>query len=767
MNRVVIPVLLVLGAAALYLPWLGDAPIFASHDEIVYSLQAHHLATTGRDLSGRFMPMYIEYSAQFGRPTWDQPMLIYLIAATLKVLPFSEFAIRLPMALAAILDVLLIYFVARTLFESERYAIAAAALLALTPAHFMHSRQAIDFQLSLPFILGWLLCLVHYLRNGDRRLLFAGGAILGVSLFGYVASYVLVPILAVSTIAVAWWHGGRGASLGWFLAGIAAPCLLCLPWMLRFQLPFRDVVAHYTVLNGSAAENAGLTDVVKDFVLSSRLREIPGLYASFFNPDFLFISGPMRFRATQLVGVFLVGVAGAILVGLVHAFRRRSIDDVLLLIGLLTGPLVASLGGEGQAVWRTLQLAVFGSLLAVVALRYVQTLDSVVSRTAFVVLFAMPIALASWHHDFLPHAQALVRAATVPLAVAGLAVLLRRLDLERVGVVRAAVMSVVVLGVMYLAYFAIDHATTVGMILIAVLAVAVVSGRMPDRVEREPLVSFALLVFVVGQFMYLYVDYGQVRRIGPIPASALVLALRLAAASIALLAVVWLARVVKVSGSARGELVEPRAAVLVAIWLIGAQAAYYWVDATTDFRLRALHVAVVIAAVVGLAVAVRAAVENRTNIGRLAMAGLFGLVSLQFGAFYVDYLAEFQKRGSAEVEGNMRGAFESVIERTRERNVPAIYLGKIGPYYYGEWFWKFYLVKHHREDLLARTIAEMEFKPDRVRALPPGSVVITSPTRQVTEDLERLTAGGVFSDRQLLKAPDGAPIFWILERANP
>ena len=51
--------------------------------------------------------MYIEYPAQFGRPTWDQPMLIYAIAVVLKVLPFSEFAIRLPMALLAILDVLL------------------------------------------------------------------------------------------------------------------------------------------------------------------------------------------------------------------------------------------------------------------------------------------------------------------------------------------------------------------------------------------------------------------------------------------------------------------------------------------------------------------------------------------------------------------------------------------------------------------------------------------------------------------------------------
>jgi 4-amino-4-deoxy-L-arabinose transferase-like glycosyltransferase len=293
LNRL-IPVLLLAGTTALYLPRLGEAPMYVSHDEIVYSLQAQQLATTGRDLSGRILPMYIEYPAQFGRPTWDQPMLIYAIAAVLKVLPFTEFTIRLPMALLAILDVLLLYFVAKILFESEGLATAAAVLLALTPSHFMHSRQAIDFQLSLPFILGWLLCVVSYLRNGNVRTLAAAGAVLGVSLFGYVAAYVFVPIFALVTIAALWRRGDPLGRYGWFAVGLAAPAVICLPWMLRFPLPFRDVVAHYAVLNGSPSEQSGFVDVVRDFMTSSRVRELPALYASFFDPQFLFINGPLR-----------------------------------------------------------------------------------------------------------------------------------------------------------------------------------------------------------------------------------------------------------------------------------------------------------------------------------------------------------------------------------------------------------------------------------------------------------------------------------------
>ncbi len=778
MNRALIPILLMLGAAALYLPHLQNAPLYASHDEIVYSLQAHALATTGRDLSGSFLPMFIEYPAEFGRPTWNTPLLIYAIAATLKVLPFSEFAIRLPMVIVAILDVLLIYFVARIIFETEWLAVAAAALLALTPAHFMHSRQAIDFQLSLPFILGWLLCVALYIRTGGPRQLFAAGALLGVSLLGYVAAYVFVPLLAFATILVLGRKRDAISRYAVFVGGIVAPLVLTLPWLLRSPLPFRDVAAHYFVLSGSPSSQSGLFDLVRDFASSSRVREIPPLYASFFDPQFLFINGPLRLRATQLVGVFLVGLAGALVVGLVLAVRRRSPEDLLLLAGLLTGPLVASLGGEAQTIWRTLQLAPFGVLLAVAGLRFTSAVDTRNSRLAIVTMLATAIALASWYHDFLPQAQALVRAASVPLAVTGLAVLAQPLAVERLPIVRVGLVSAAVLLSMHAVFFLADQATTTGVLLMVGLAAATVLARAPERFSREPLFTVALLAFVTGQFMYLYVDYGQIRRVGPVPASAIVLALRLVFSSVALAAVVGVVRAVQVvskpvasgfsrtSGPPKGGHNVGFETLLPAMLLMTIQLAYYGIDLFTDFRLRAIHVAVVVIAVVGLAALVRSLRETRVNFGHIAIAGVFGLASIQFATFYIDYVTEFQARGSAEVEGNMKGAFESVIERTRERPAPTIYLGRLGPYFYGELFWRFYLIKHHREDLLPLTVADGEFKPDRVRALPPGSLVITSPTRQIDSEIDQLAASGVLKDRQLLKAPDGAPIFWILETAG-
>jgi len=166
--------LLALGTAALYLPRLEDAPRFLVTDEVFSALTAHSVATTGRDPHGAFLPLYFQMDLpKGGRPMWFQPILVYAMATVLKVRPLSEGAIRLPMAIAGVVNVVLIYLVGRQLFGRELLAIGAAVMLALTPVHFMYSRFAMDFQAPLPFVLGWLLCVVTYVKTPNPRLLFA------------------------------------------------------------------------------------------------------------------------------------------------------------------------------------------------------------------------------------------------------------------------------------------------------------------------------------------------------------------------------------------------------------------------------------------------------------------------------------------------------------------------------------------------------------------------------------------------------------------
>ena len=286
-------------------------------------------------------------------------MLIYVIALSLKVLPLSEVVVRLPMALAGIVDVLLVYCIARRLFNLESIAVGAAVLLALSPTHVFYSRVATDFLASLPFILGWLLCLVIYFRRQQPRQLFIGGLLLGVGMYGYVGAYLLVPIYVLLTCGLLFQRREPLAHYGWLVAGVILPTLIVLPWMLRHHVPFLEIVAHYQQTPSMGSSTSGVLSAFFSRDLAARAAS---LYAGFLGLRFLFVDGSPRMA--QPMAFFLLPVAGLLVAGVLRAVTRRSPSDLLLLGGFFAAPLPASFVGEDQAVWRVLSMAPFGMLLA-------------------------------------------------------------------------------------------------------------------------------------------------------------------------------------------------------------------------------------------------------------------------------------------------------------------------------------------------------------------------------------------------------------------
>src|SRR5262249_23654954 len=170
---------LVLIAALLYGRRLDYAPPHVEIDEVLIAIDAHSIATTGRDLRGEWLPLY----SQTAEHSWYQPLVIYLTALVLKFAPLSERVIRLPTVTIAIVDIVLMYFVARRTFRSEWLGVVAAGLLALSPGHFIHTRYGMDYVYPVPFILGWLLCLAVYDERRQPWLLAAGMTVLGVGFY--------------------------------------------------------------------------------------------------------------------------------------------------------------------------------------------------------------------------------------------------------------------------------------------------------------------------------------------------------------------------------------------------------------------------------------------------------------------------------------------------------------------------------------------------------------------------------------------------------
>ena len=72
---------LVLTASAVSMIGLGRAPLLLGGDEAYFAVNGHALASTGADLSGRHLPLFVNLRDPLSTEAssrWYQPMLFYL-----------------------------------------------------------------------------------------------------------------------------------------------------------------------------------------------------------------------------------------------------------------------------------------------------------------------------------------------------------------------------------------------------------------------------------------------------------------------------------------------------------------------------------------------------------------------------------------------------------------------------------------------------------------------------------------------------------------
>jgi 4-amino-4-deoxy-L-arabinose transferase-like glycosyltransferase len=758
--------LLGLATAALYIPRLDAAPRYLVTDELYSALTAHSVAATGRDPHGAFLPLYFQMDLpKQGRPMWFQPILVYAIAIALKVLPFSEATIRLPMAIAGVVNVVLIYLVSRQLFGRELFAIAAAGLLALTPAHFLYSRYAMDFQAPLPFLLGWLLCVALYLKRPAPRLLFAAGLLLGIGVYSYIAAAFFMPLYFLLTCVVLVMRRETLTRIGILAAGFALPLLLIIPALIRNPTLLRDVAVHYQP--DAAPATTGAAESFATLIAPSQLAEAASLFGGFWNPRFLFIDGPLRFtEATWLVGVFLLALAGLLVVGIARTLRRPLTPVAfVLLAGFLTAPLPASFAGQGEAIRRALELLPFAVLIGVFGLEVFWGDRAHVARTVgFVAFWGVILALAVASHGHIPRAQAYVRAASAPLGLGALALAMERFSADQFSVDRLAVPAMLTLFLTQIAYF-LGAGSFVPIVLAGVLVLAIFLRRESGADSRRLVIIVVLVALAASEFVFQYVDI-PVRRVAGIPASAILLAVRFVVSGLIVAAAFAAARI---ANRAAGRIDAEAVGSIAVVVALCVQVAYFFVDFFANPVLRYMHVTAIVATAVGLAAWSKDDERTTSRLGPLTAVGLLGLAALQFGFFYSDYFTGFQARGSGTAVGNVRLALETAIDRAGNRPVPGLYLARVrneSPGL-GNLFAKFYLIKKQREDLIDRTVEGddyMGFEIDRVSALPPGSLVIVNPSSRNETNVDRLVASGDLVRHELLKTPDGTPMFWVLER---
>lgn len=388
--------LLGLAAVALYATRLGFAPVYLIHDEINFSLQAKSVADSGRDLNGRLFPVYFsepEFTA--GR----DPMMIYATAAALTVLPLSEASVRLPTALVGVLNVLLVVWLVHLLFGDARLSLAAGAMLALSPGHFNHSRMALSVLYPVPFVIAWLIALRRIGDEPSRRMLFVGGAALGLGVYGYLASMVMMPVYLLLT-ALLLAERRQLKMVAWTAAGFAVVMIPIVLWTIAHPERYSDLLRAYRP--GEVTGESTVADAAS-VMLSGSWRSKLSEWWLYFDPNYLFVSGDSSMtNSTRQAGLFPLAMAVFLPIGLWRLARARGFER-LLLIGLITAPLAVVLTGVLHLHrYRGMFVLPFGVVVATYGLSVMWASPKRIWRLAgTALLVTMPLQFVGFYGNYM------------------------------------------------------------------------------------------------------------------------------------------------------------------------------------------------------------------------------------------------------------------------------------------------------------------------------------------------------------------------------
>ena len=445
--------LLLAASATLYFYRLDSAPPHTQIDEAMIAINAHAIATTGRDIGGEFLPLYTQTDKQ----SWYQPLVIYVRVLTFMVLPLNEWSMRVPTVLLALTNIALMFLLILRLYGNVPLAAVAGAMLGLTPGHFIHGRYGLDYLYPVTFILGWLLCLAAYREQRREHHLWMAAGVLGLGFYCYISSIVLMPLYLVLMVLMLLEQQAPRRSVMGSVAAFAALLLPFVIWVISHPEAYGATVSKYGLYDNSQLNAAqGLRSALSFLGVSQRLSQ----YWNYFDPSLLFFGSGIKVQfSTNLVGVFLLPMAVFMIAGLYAALKHRADSfNRIVLFGFVTAPLAAVIPTEENAIFRALGLLPFGVIIATLGVRLLwgQTLNALIAlglKAGGWVAAAAGAAYGSWS---LATGQGLP-ASTVPLLVAGVGAIALATFTNRSTQLRATIVALFAVMVLQFGGFWTDY----------------------------------------------------------------------------------------------------------------------------------------------------------------------------------------------------------------------------------------------------------------------------------------------------------------------
>lgn len=341
---------------------LDKVPSSLFGDEVDAGYQAYSLFTTGKDLAGRTLPLYLKSLSEH-----RASLYIYSIVPFVGLFGLNEWGVRLPAVFWGILGVLGIYILLRKLFDSKT-GLIGAFLLAISPWHLQYSRASFEVTMLLVFVIFGVYFFIRGIKNGWGLILSA--IFFGLTVYIYSTAVVFSPLL-IGILIFVYKKELLKLERKWLLSSIITTFLIVAPMF-------------WFAVKGEASQRFSGVSIFQDTVLLDKVNlarksqdyfstdaeprannpQSEGLfhnkpliylqvffvnYLKAFSFNFLFAEGDINFRHhIHEMGELYYFELILLLAGLWWIYKYAQTKEKLLISGwLLIAPIPGSLTADG------------------------------------------------------------------------------------------------------------------------------------------------------------------------------------------------------------------------------------------------------------------------------------------------------------------------------------------------------------------------------------------------------------------------------------
>lgn len=349
LNANFLLLLIILLAFFLRVYKMGQIPASLNPDETALGYNAYSILKTGADEHGQLLPLALK---SFG--DWKLPGYPFLDIIPVLIFGLTEFAVRLPSAIAGVIGVYLIFKISRLLFGKKEIAIISSFLFALSPWSIYFSRAAYEANVATTFFLGGILATLTYFLKAQKNssLLIISSVFFGLAIFTYHAYAIFIPFFIIGLIII--FRKSIVKDKNTFIAA----SLLFLFFIVFFNSTLKDGSNKISTLNifndpniiysrveklrgDNAEKNIVLERIVHNKYLGVSYQLIQN-YINAFSPEFLFDKGGEKLvHNLGFFGNLYLFDALLLLVGFAGLFWNRERSLSILLLWVIVGPIAS------------------------------------------------------------------------------------------------------------------------------------------------------------------------------------------------------------------------------------------------------------------------------------------------------------------------------------------------------------------------------------------------------------------------------------------